>query len=189
MDNEIRAMEQVANALTELDADVVARVLRWAADRHGVTEKLGWAEEQSSERPQQSDVPDNQAVKPAAPGERPVASPSPRAEPKLGAAPAESPAAPESKPVASPAGKPVARPVAAARPQTSSGGETRDGKPVAKPVANPVANPVAKPTASPPPKHDDDRPSFLQTGFRMQSGKQVLEKTRAREKKSDDDQG
>ena len=50
MDKEIRAMEQVANALTELDADIVARVLRWAADRHGVTEKLGWAEEQSPAR-------------------------------------------------------------------------------------------------------------------------------------------
>jgi len=179
MDKEIRAMEQVANALTELDADVVARVLRWAADRHGVTEELGWAEEQSPERPRQGAVPDDQPVKPAAPEGKPVASPSPRVEQRLGAAPAASPAAPESKPVASPAGKPVARPVAAAPPEAGSGGETRDGKPVAKPVA--------KPTASPQPKRDDERPSFLQTGFRMQSGKQVLDKTRAREKKSDDD--
>ena len=182
MDKEIRAMEQVANALTELDADVVARVLRWAADRHGVTERLGWAEEQGPERPRQSDVPDDQAVKPAAPEGEPVAKPSPRPEPRPTASPAASPAAPESKPVASPTGKPVARPVAAARPQMGSGGETRDGKPVAKPVA--------KPTATPPPKkkRDDERPSFLQTGFRMQSGKQVLEKTRDQEKKSDDDQ-
>lgn len=36
-DKEISAMSQVNNALSGLDDDVVARVLRWAADKYGVS--------------------------------------------------------------------------------------------------------------------------------------------------------
>jgi hypothetical protein len=94
-----------------------------------------------------------------------------RKEPSTGATPASTP----QQPVVKPAGKPVARPATSADKQTPPP-ETRDGKPVAKPVAKP---------ASPEKKRDDNRPSFLDTGFRMASGKRVLEKTRDREKKAD----
>jgi hypothetical protein len=251
MDKEIRAMEQIADALSELDKEAAARVLRWAADRHRITEILGWQDNESRVKPTQAEMPSAvatpakaasetampdkgrpqsaaeaerpaaqqarpvaasgqpaEAAKPAAasgrPTERPTpeaASPSqPVAKPtQRVAAPAEAtPARAQKKrmppayvvrrkdsgtsatsassaqrPVAKSTGKPVARPAASDDKRTATP-ETRDGKPVAKPVAKP---------ASPEKKHDDNRPSFLDTGFRMASGKQAPEKTRDRGKK------
>jgi len=68
----------------------------------------------------------------------------------------------------------------AARAATVAGpGDGDSGSAASGPAAEPPSTPAA---AGPPPQRDTERPSFLDTSFRMYSGKQHLKK--AKEEKS-----
>ncbi len=54
MDQEIQAMASISSALTELEDEAKARVLRWAADRFGVS-GLGVGHKQEKESPSNND--------------------------------------------------------------------------------------------------------------------------------------
>jgi len=71
----------------------------------------------------------------------------------------------------------AARDAAAAGPGATDSGAAASG-PAAEPAAEPASTAAAPAAPEAPPPRDPERPSFLDTSFRMQSGKQHLKKAK-----------